>query len=489
MTLVPDGRVIPLSDDGRKVVEFSMREMAHKGLRCIAFAERLKDSIDLRGETTLDTYKRDELERDLIFLGMVGIRDPPRPESLESVQLCAKAGIIVRMVTGDHPETAFSISREVGIVTAGITADRVIAGTDFDSISDAALDATDLNVLPLVVARCSPLSKVHLVKALQRKGCIVAVTGDGTNDAPALKTAQVGCAMGGGSDAAQEAAEMIITNDCFSTIVAAIAEGRRIRLVLQKFVLHLLSGNVSEAVLLLIGLVIQHNGTFVFVLSPSQILWLNVFTGTPVAIGLTTDEPDADIMSRPPTRGRIVSNEIIVYTFVSGTILGGCALGAFLTVYFGLNNGPSATAQNCNSHSPFDCDVSWRARTTAYSVLFLGLTLHGYNVRHLRCSVLSMKWFDNPWLWGGTLFNFLTLIIQIYVPPIAQYVFQTTIIDREWGIIAGFLLVFMFLVEVYKKVANCVVPVEEGGTPALPQVLTNESIVLPAELVDSAPTA
>ena len=223
--------------------------------------------------------ERQHVENGMTFLGLIGISDPPRPESAGSVQSCHRAGIVVHMLTGDHIATATAIAKEVGIITAAThTNTSVITAQEFDRMSDVEIDS--LPTLPLVVARCSPKTKVQMIKALRRRGRLTAMTGDGVNDSLSLKTADVGIAMGlMGSDVAREAAEIVLADDNFSTIVAAIKDGRMIFDNQVKFILYLMSSNCAEVIVLVAGMAfLDKTGRSVYPLSPIQILWENLIT-------------------------------------------------------------------------------------------------------------------------------------------------------------------------------------------------------------------
>lgn len=473
--LLPDGTLTDFTPDVREVVDQVILDLSQKALRCVAFAEKVTNAVSLV-DTSLTAIPVQTLTIDLVFLGVVGIHDPPRVESLDSVRLCQAAGIKVHMLTGDHLNTANVIAHRIGILGADATDANSTTGPKFDAMSPEAIDA--LPELPCVIGRCSPQSKVRMIDALHRRGAICVMTGDGFNDAQSIKVSDIGCAMGSGTDATKSVAELIITDDNFASIVRAIAEGRRIRSSIGKFVTHLLSGNVAQVIVLVIGLAIQINGLSQYVISPVQILWLNVFTGAPPATGLTMDLPDDDLMLRPPARGTILTPELIADTVISGVFLGLASLCSFLVVYYGVEKGPHPNARNCNDTGAVHCSEVWTARTTAFVVLYLGLQLHAYNVRHARRSIFKMKWTDNPWLWGSTLFNIAVLIPLIYIPVIAEKVFIHAEISWQWGVALGFLAVFIGCVEVYKLLKNKFFPLQLGEVELPPELSRHETIIL-----------
>ena len=266
-----------LTDARREDILNRMESFAADGLRVLALAGRW-ESVDKADE--LESMSRDDFEQGNCLIGLVGIYDPPRPESKGAVAECLRAGIVPRMLTGDHKATATSIAKAVGILKNTHGKSAVMTGQEFDALSEEQID--QLEELPVVVARCSPQTKVRMVEALHRRGQTTAMTGDGTNDAPALKRADVGVAMGElGSDTAKQAADVILADDNFSTIVRAIRKGRSVFRNLSKFLLYLLSGNVAEVLVLLIGLAFRElpgsNGArlSVFPLSPVAALWIN----------------------------------------------------------------------------------------------------------------------------------------------------------------------------------------------------------------------
>ena len=463
--ITEDGTVKDITEADRTIILANIDNLAKQGLRTICMAQRNLDvsPITLPEDMVVQYDKehtRESVEGDLIFLGVVGIFDPPRPESQPSVNTCQQAGIKVRMLTGDHTSTACAIATTLGICPEGTTAeDRgiVMAGPELDRLS---VEETDAIVdLPYVVGRCSPESKVKMIEAIHRRGGIVAMTGDGFNDSPSIKIADIGCAMGSGTDVTKGVADIVITDDNFATIVKAVAEGRRIAEAIRKFVIHLLSGNVAEVIVLILGLPIKYQGRSVFILSPIEILWLNMFTGSPPATGLSLDEAEGNILHVPPNTNGFFTKELVADTMFYGLFLGTCSLLSFVFVAFGIHDGFGDRGNDCNSHSGTDCDIIWTARATAFSVLYMGLMLHAYNVRSQRTSVFRIKWFDNYWLCGSVAFGIVTLVIILYVEPIATNVFIHRYLTWEWGVVAVAIIVFMALCEVYKVIKNLVDPI------------------------------
>jgi potassium/sodium efflux P-type ATPase len=295
---------LELTNDIKEEILQNMEAMARLGLRVLALASRTDFRHVVDNEANLE---RGDFEKDLVFRGLVGLYDPPRPESAPSVAKCHEAGISVHMLTGDHPETARAIALEVGIlpsrmseIAADVAKTMVMAASDFDRLTDDDIDK--LPLLPLVIARCAPQTKVRMIEALHRRKCFVAMTGDGVNDSPSLKRADVGIAMGqAGSDVAKEASDIILTDDNFASILNAVEEGRRMFDNIQKFILHVLSENIAQAITLLIGLAIKDdNNISVFPLSPVEIMWLIMITSGFPDMGLGFEVAVPEIMQRPP---------------------------------------------------------------------------------------------------------------------------------------------------------------------------------------------
>ncbi|KAJ3350449.1 hypothetical protein GGF32_004847 [Allomyces javanicus] len=429
--------------------------MAAQGLRVLALAHRY---LAITGTNELKMQEpalRSEYERDLVFLGLVGIMDPPRPETAGAVAACQTAGIVVHMITGDHPVTAAAIAKQIGLLSPADAANpaRVMVAPQWDALTDEQVDAMD--ELPLVLARCSPETKVKMIQALHRRGQIVAMTGDGVNDAPAISYADVGIAMGlGGADVTKQASDLTLTDDCFATIVQAIAQGRRIFANVQKFTLHLLSGNVSEVVALIIGLVFADgNGSPIFPMSPIQILWINLVTSSPIALALAVEPADDDVMRVAPRRHGVFTPELLTDTFFYGVVMGGLTLVQFTAVAYLHAVNPLDTivpTASCNKIFTPECEVVFRARAVAFVTLSLLLLVHGLNCRSPRTSIMHTIWRDAKVLVIAMVVGLVVIVPLPYLPAVNTKVFQHAPFDYEWGYIAATLVVFMLVAEAYK---------------------------------------
>ncbi|KAI1315931.1 Na+ ATPase [Mortierella claussenii] len=429
--------------------------LADKGLRVLSLAYRrfqAAPNVDL-----VHDLARDEVEQDMIFLGLIGIYDPPRAESRPAVLQCYDAGIRVHMLTGDHPSTAAAIAKEVAIIPADIPVKNnplIMTAGQFDALSDEEVDR--LEQLPRVVARCSPNTKVKMIAALHRRRLFAAMTGDGVNDSPSLKAADVGIAMGqSGSDVAKQAADIVLTDDNFATIVQAVAEGRRIFANIQKFIAHLTSTNVAEIVVLIVGLAFKDgDGKAVFPMSAVQILFLNMITSSPPAMGLGLEPASESNMREPPRSAKqgLFSFEVVLDTFVYGLAMGALCFSAFCAVLFGFENGNLGS--ECNAEYSEACRGVFRARATAYASLTLLLLAHAINCRSLRSSSFAFKNLKtlrrNKMLWLSIVIGAIVVIPCIYIPGLNHNVFKHTSISYEWGIVIAALVLFMLFSDLYK---------------------------------------
>jgi magnesium-transporting ATPase (P-type) len=456
-----------VSEAEKKSILETVETLASDGLRVLCIAHRKVAEHEDLGE-------REGIENDLEYLGLVGLHDPPRLESNGAVRACQMAGITVHMLTGDHPGTAMAIAREVGILNT--TAPTVNAGkavmiaADFDKLSDAEIDA--METLPLVLARCSPATKVKMVEAMHRRGAFCVMTGDGVNDSPALKHADVGVAMGSGSAVARDASEMVLLDDNFASIVRAVKEGRRLFDNIQKFLMHLLISNIAQVILLLIGLAFkdQRNDS-VFPLSPIEILWVNLITSSFLAIGLGLEEAQQDIMFRPPhsLKVGVFTRELITDKFIYGFFMGSLCLFSFAIVAY-VGPGGGDLGAGCNEDFNDTCGVVFRARATTYATITLLLLVTAWEVKHFSRSLFNLypgtipssrftttfsifpTLWRNRFLFWAVIAGLTMMFPIIYIPVINRQVFKHGPITWEWGVSFGCVVVYVAAIESWKAV-------------------------------------
>ncbi|KAL0944661.1 sodium p-type [Colletotrichum truncatum] len=459
----------PLTEKDKIDIHLNMEALAGQGLRVLALAHRsLDDSISKsQFEEENTSTDRDTFERNLTFCGLIGIYDPPRPESQPSVKMCQRAGIVVHMLTGDHLQTARAIATEVGILPslekykmlpADMARAMVTSAHEFDALTDAQIDK--LPQLPLVVARCAPSTKVRMIEALHRRGQYVGMTGDGVNDSPSLKRADIGIAMGSGSDVAKESADIVLTDDNFASILNAIEEGRRIFDNIQKFILHVLAANVGFVCALLAGLAFKNaSGVSVFQLSPVEILIMLLATGAFVETGLGFERADSDILKRPPQNLKygVFTPEFLIDMIVYGIIMAGCILGCFTIIIFGFYDGNLGVG--CNNAFSSSCLPVFRARAATYTAMTWVFVFFAWELIHLRRSLFYMPkgfkvWASHLWsnkfLFFSAIGTFFLVFPALYIPGLDHGVFMHDGITWEWGVVFIDVLVFMVLCETYK---------------------------------------
>ena len=368
-------------------------------------------------------------ETDIIFLGLIGLIDPPRPEAKSAVILCKKAGIKPVMITGDHIITARAIAENLGILSEN---DKAMTGAELSKISPEEL----IEIIEdyTVFARVSPEHKVQIVKAYKAKGHIVAMTGDGINDAPALKAADIGCAMGiTGTDVAKGAADMILQDDNFATIVAAIKEGRSIYQNIRKAVHFLLSSNIGEIITILAAI---FAGLAVPLLA-IQLLWVNLVTDSLPALALGVDPAEEDIMEKPSakTGDNLFNAELWKRIILEGAMIGGLSLTAF--VYGNTRHDAAGEI--------------WIGRTMCFAVLSISQLVHAFNMRSEK-SLLQIRLFSNPYL-VGAFFAGLFLQITVIMTPAISTVFGSRPLNLEqWFVVALLSLMPLIIVEIEKFV-------------------------------------
>ncbi|KAL1844437.1 hypothetical protein VTK73DRAFT_2563 [Phialemonium thermophilum] len=372
------------------------------------------------------------------------------------------------MLTGDHPETAQAIAKEIGIIPRNlgvlpqsVAQSVVLKATDFDRLTDAEIDA--LEELPLVIARCAPETKTRMIEALRRRDAFMAMTGDGVNDAPSLSRADVGIAMGSGSDVAKSAAKIVLTDDKFNSIVAAIREGRRMFDNIQKFVLHLLSSNVGEVILLIAGLGFRdRSGYSVFPISPLEILWINMLTSSFPAFGLGREKASAEVMRKPPhdKRRGVFTDQILVDMMVYGVLMGTCTLMTFVIVVYGANGGRLGV--DCNRAYSESCVPVFRARAAVFAELTWLILLSAWEFKNIRRSLFRLNpddprrfplfgdLYENRFLFWAVTIGGISVFPVVYIPVLNTKVFKHTGISWEWAVVVGMTLVYVAGMELWK---------------------------------------
>jgi cation-transporting P-type ATPase F len=399
--------------------------MADKGLRVLAFS-----CMEMPPDTERLTHE--DIEEGLQFLGLQGMIDPPRPEAVDAVQDSQKAGILVKMITGDHAGTAAAIARQIGLCgdSCSIHTREVITGRDLANIDDDTLP--ELAESTAVFARVSPEQKLRLVEALQKRDHVVAMTGDGVNDAPALRQANIGVAMGiTGTDVSKEAADMVLTDDNFSTIRAAVEEGRGVFDNLTKFITWILPTNGGQALVITLAVFL---GMQLPVL-PLQILWVNMTTALLLGLMLAFEPKEPGIMARKPRDpNQPILGKALMFRIVLVSLL-------LLAGAFGLFNFQIYRDGNMEL-----------ARTLAVSVFVFGQMFYLFNCRSLTRSIWDLGLFSNPWIWIGAGLMTVFQLVFIYT-PVFNTVFGTHPMGLvEWGMVLGFSALFSMVIAIEKKI-------------------------------------
>ena len=396
--------IMNLDKEGIRRVLKANDSMADEALRVLGVAYRKLESR---------SYKNNDVEKDLIFVGLLGMIDPPRKEVLEAVRKCRLAGIKPVMITGDHKITAAAIARELNIAAEG---EKVVSGAELEQMDDRKLQEIVGEVS--VYARVSPRHKLRIVRALKKRGHIVAMTGDGVNDAPAIKEADIGVSMGiTGTDVTKESSSMILLDDNFATIVAAIEEGRVIYSNIRKFIRYLLSCNIGEVFTMFVGMLIG----FPLPLLPIQVLWVNLVTDGLPAIALGFEPAEKDIMMRPPRGAKesIFSQGLLNLILFRGTIIGVSTLAVFASIFH------------------FTSSVE-TARTTAFVTLVITQLMHVFECKSERKNIFEVPFFNNIALVLATMCSLAMILSAVYI-PFMQEIFKTVPLSiNDWILIGGF---------------------------------------------------
>ncbi|WWC97573.1 potassium/sodium efflux P-type ATPase, fungal-type [Kwoniella sp. B9012] len=435
----------PLTDERKKDIMVKVDALAAQGLRVLALCGKRLPS---RSADEVKVMPREQFENDFAFLGLAGIFDPPRKESPGAVADCLRAGITPRMLTGDHPATATAIALNIGILEKAYSKEAVMTGQQFDALSEDEIDK--LPELPLVVARCAPETKVRMVDAIHRRGQKTVMTGDGVNDSPALKRADVGVGMGTGSDVAKQSSRIVLSDDNFSTIIRAIRKGRSVFKNLAKFLLYLLSGNLAEIIVLMIGLAFKdENGQSVFPLSAVAALWINTLAAGPPALALGLEPTAVDAMEQPPTSfHQIFTLEFYVDLVFYGVLMGALSLVNFVIVLWGYF--PGDLGRYCNEGDSEICDPVFQARATCFSTLVIILMIHGLECKHFSKGIMQVNLKDNKVLLWSVFVLALGTFPVVYIPVINNKVFLHGALKWEWGIVFGMIFVYLGCTELYK---------------------------------------
>ena len=398
-----DGSIEIINDEIKNIILKKINEMSDKALRVIAFAYKIKNSSPP--------------EEDLIFTGLLGLKDPPKKDVKKSIQDCINAGIDVKMITGDYEKTAVAIAKNLNILTTG----EVITGKKLESLSKEEY----LKIAPdiQVYARVKPSQKMKIVETLKETNNIVAMTGDGVNDAPALKKASIGVAMGDGTDVAKESSDMILQNNDFTTIVKAIKEGRKIYDNIKRFVKFQVSTNVG-AILTIVGTSIL---SLPLPFNPVQLLWLNIVMDGPPAQTLGIEGAEKDIMKRPPESGDILTRKTLTEILLTGLVM---AIGTISVFYFEIMNNVSTA----------------KAMTIAFTLFVMYQLFNAYNRK-----ANSKK--SSKYLYIAILISFILQLLIIYIPQL-QIIFRTTAIGLgDWILI----IVVAFTIIIAEKIMNRVI--------------------------------
>ncbi|MBO4339148.1 MAG: cation-translocating P-type ATPase [Clostridia bacterium] len=416
-----NGSVLPLTDEKRAEILSKNKEYADKALRVLAAGFNRLDSVPANYTT--------ELENELTFIGLVGMIDPVRPEVRAAIDECKQAGIRAIMITGDHKDTAVAIAKQLGIIT---DASQAITGAELNDISDEEFET--LVEKYSVYARVQPEHKVRIVKAWKKKGMITAMTGDGVNDAPSIKSADIGIGMGiTGTDVTKNVADMILADDNFATIVAAVEEGRRIFDNIKKSIQFLLSSNLSEVVSVFVATLLGFT-----IMKPIHLLWINLITDSLPALALSMEPGEKNLMTRKPRKSNegIFSNGVGFAIAYQGLIVSVLTLAAYIIGHF-LESGK------------WEITNSPDGITMAFLTMSMAEIFHSFNMRSQNGSIFGLKK-QNWFLFGSMVIALILTAGVIYIPFFANLFSFTTISLKEYAVAMGLALTIIPIVEFIK---------------------------------------
>jgi Ca2+-transporting ATPase len=411
-----NGNVTTLDYSKTKLIENQNNKMADEALRVLAIAYLDIPSLPSKIDS-------ENIEKNLIFIGLIGMIDPPREGVKEAVTTCKKAGIKTVMITGDHIITAKAIAKDLGILRGS---DLAITGAELDKIPQSILQKNIMNYS--VFARVTPEHKVRIVKAYQSTGAVVAMTGDGVNDAPALKNADIGIAMGkNGTDVAKNAADMVLTDDNFVTIVEAVKQGRNIFDNIKKAVHFLIATNIGEIVTIFLGLLLGLKSPLLAI----QLLWINLVTDSLPAIALGLEKPEADIMNKKPRDNK---KGIFADGLWQKIIAEGIMLGALTLVAFSLGN------------YLYGIEV---ARTMAFVSLGLLELIHSFNIKSDE-SIFKVGLFENKYLMGAFILGAILQVVVVVIPSVAEIFKLVPLTQTQWLYTFGISILPLIIIELQK---------------------------------------
>ena len=423
-----NGKTRRLTSEIRKQILAINEAMAVQALRNLGFAyKELPES-----KTSLS----EEEEEGFVFLGIMGMIDPPREEVKDAIYMCRKAGIKVVMVTGDHKLTAVAVAKELNLIGEKENEEgRVLTGAELDKLSDEEFEKIVENVV--IYARVSPEHKVRIVKALRKKGYICAMTGDGVNDAPALKMADIGVAMGiTGTEVTKEASDMVLTDDNFATIVRAVKEGREIYDNIKKYLTYLLRCNIMEILVLFIAMMFSREAESAIALTTIQILWINLTTDGLPAIALGVDPGDPDLMERKPRNPKesIFTTDVKIYLSAVPILMTILLLGTYFYTLYNYN--------------------LMEARTQLFTSIVLMELANAVSARSLKYTVFKVGVFKNKFLWVAILSSLAMQLAVLYIPGV-QGLFDVTYPDAfDWIVAITSTLIVFFSIETGKYIAS-----------------------------------
>ena len=429
--ILVNGEILPITDEAKAKILKVAENMSDDALRVLGVAFK-----DVNTEIAPE-----EMEKDLVVVGIVGMIDPPRIEVKGSIEEAKRAGITPIMITGDHKNTAVAIAKELGIAT---DISQSLTGSEIDSIPDEKF-AKEINNYR-VFARVSPEHKVKIVRAFKKQGNIVSMTGDGVNDAPSLKSADIGVAMGiTGTDVSKGASDMILTDDNFTTIVHAIEEGRNIYNNIKKTIMFLLSCNLGEVLCVFFATVFG----WAMPLVPTQLLWVNLITDTLPAISLGMDPGDKDVMNRKP---RDPKESFFAEGAGMRAIVGGVLIGILTSVafYLGIIHSRDVPIKEAKDGT----EIVTYGRTMAFIVLTFSQLFYSLSMRNSKKTIFEVGFFGNMFLIISIIISIILQVLLISIPPIAK-MFKVTALDpSHWGMVIGLSLIPFAINEIIKVVTR-----------------------------------